>query len=56
MQGPCEHGNECSASIEQFLDQLSEYWLLKKDSATWSCVLKHILEVYKNTSMYRGSV
>jgi len=33
-----EHGNEPVGSIkgEEFLDSLSDYWLLKKDSALWS--------------------
>jgi hypothetical protein len=32
---PCEHGNEPSASINygEFLDHLSDYQLLKKDSS-----------------------
>jgi hypothetical protein len=34
----CEHGNETSGSIKggEFLDQLSDYWFLKKDSTPWS--------------------
>jgi hypothetical protein len=34
MTGPCEHGYEPSGSIKdgEFFDQLSDYWLLKKDS------------------------
>jgi hypothetical protein len=34
--GPCEHGNEPSVSLKggEFLDQLSDYKLLKKDSAS----------------------
>jgi hypothetical protein len=37
VAGFCEHGNEPSGSIKggEFLDQLNEYWLLKKDSAPW---------------------
>jgi hypothetical protein len=36
--GSCEHSNELSDSIkgEEFLDWLSSYRLLKKDSAPWS--------------------
>jgi len=35
VAGACEHGNEPSGSIEacEFLDQLSDYQTLKKDSA-----------------------
>jgi hypothetical protein len=35
VAGCCEHGNEISDSIKggEFLDQLSDYQLLKKDSA-----------------------
>jgi hypothetical protein len=35
MAGSCEHGNEPSISIKggEFLDYLSDYQLLKKDSA-----------------------
>jgi hypothetical protein len=34
----CDHGNEPVGSIKgrEFLDYLSEYLLLKKDSALWS--------------------
>jgi hypothetical protein len=33
-----EHGNELSVSINylEFLEWLSYFWLLKKDSAQWS--------------------
>jgi hypothetical protein len=36
--GSCEHGNEHSRSIKggEFLDYLSDYWLLKKTFAPWS--------------------
>jgi hypothetical protein len=36
--GSCEHGNEPSVSVKgwEFLDLLSEYKLLKKDSGPWS--------------------
>jgi hypothetical protein len=35
--GSCEHGNEPSGSLKEgeFLGQLSDFWLLKKDSAPW---------------------
>jgi hypothetical protein len=35
---PDEHGNEPSVSVKggEFSDQLSDYWLLKKDSAPCS--------------------
>jgi hypothetical protein len=38
MVGSCEHSNESSGSIKggQFLDHLSDYWLLNKDSGPWS--------------------
>jgi hypothetical protein len=36
--GPCEHGNEPSGYMKggEFLDRLSDYYLLKKDLAPWS--------------------
>jgi len=36
----CEHGNEPSGSIKgaKFLDQLSNYQLLKKDPAQWNVI------------------
>jgi hypothetical protein len=36
--GSCEHGNEVSGSIkwEEFVDLMSDYWFLKKDSTPWS--------------------
>jgi hypothetical protein len=38
VAGSCEHGDEPSDSIKggEFLGQLSDYQLLKKDSAPWS--------------------
>jgi hypothetical protein len=38
VAGSCEHGNEPQGSIKgvEFLDSLSDYWFLKKDSATCS--------------------
>jgi hypothetical protein len=38
VAGFCEHGNEHSGSIKggEFLDCMSDYWLLKKDSAPLS--------------------
>jgi hypothetical protein len=38
VTGSCEHGNEPSVSINggEFLDYISDYQLLKKDSASWS--------------------
>jgi hypothetical protein len=38
MVGPCEHSNEPLGSIKdgEFLGQLSDYQLLKKDSVPWS--------------------
>jgi len=38
MMGSCEHGNKPSGSIKrgEFLDYLSDCWLLKEDSAPWS--------------------
>jgi hypothetical protein len=38
VAGPCDHGNEPPASVkgEEFLDYLSDYQRLKKDSAPWS--------------------
>jgi hypothetical protein len=38
VAGSCEHNNEPSGSIKdvEFVDWLSDYWPLKKDSALWS--------------------
>jgi hypothetical protein len=37
MAGLCENGNEtfCSIKGEEFFDYLSDYEILKKDSAPW---------------------
>jgi hypothetical protein len=37
VAGLCENGNELSGSIKsrEFLDYLSDYQLLKKDSVPW---------------------
>jgi hypothetical protein len=42
--GTCEYGNEPSGSIKdgEFLDYLSNYNLLKKDSAPWSSLLSEL--------------
>jgi len=39
--GSYKHGNEPLGAIKgmEFLDQLSDYQLLKKDSAPWSSVM-----------------
>jgi hypothetical protein len=36
--GSCEHGNEPSGSIKggEFLDKMSDYKLINRDSAPWS--------------------
>jgi hypothetical protein len=38
VTGSCGHGNETSGSTKggEFLDYLSNYQLIKKDSAPWS--------------------
>jgi hypothetical protein len=38
MKGFYEHGSGPFGTIngEEFLGQLSDYWVLKKDSASWS--------------------
>jgi hypothetical protein len=38
FEGSCEHGNEPSGSIKlwEILEQLSDWWLLKKDPTPWS--------------------
>jgi hypothetical protein len=38
VAGSYENSNEPSGSVKvgDFLDQLSDHWLLKKDSAPWS--------------------
>jgi hypothetical protein len=45
VAGPCEHSNELSVSINgrQFLDQLSYYQLLKKDSAPRSSLVSWLV-------------
>jgi hypothetical protein len=37
MAGSCENGNETSGSIKlwEFLEKLTNYQLVKKDSAVW---------------------
>jgi hypothetical protein len=47
MVGSCEHRNEPSHSIagERFLEQLSEYQLLKKDSAPWNELQQRFFEL-----------
>jgi hypothetical protein len=48
MAGSCEHGNEPSGSIkgEEFIEYLSDYWLLKKVSTPWSLLI--IIYYYQN--------
>jgi len=54
VAGCCEYGNEPSGSIkaEKFLDQLRDYYHVKKDSALWS-YLQHFsnkaLEILTST-------
>jgi hypothetical protein len=44
VAGSCKHGNEPFGSINdwEFLDWLSDYQLLKKDSAPWSWLVRLI--------------
>jgi hypothetical protein len=37
VAGPFAHGHESSGQTqsEEFIDQLTEYWFLKKDSGPW---------------------
>jgi hypothetical protein len=62
--GSCEHGNEPSGSIKccEILEQLSDWWLLKKDT---SCRLKQteagqtdmsktVLEIRRRGELYHG--
>jgi hypothetical protein len=37
VEGSCGHGNEPSGSVKcwKILEELSNWWLLKKDSAPW---------------------
>jgi hypothetical protein len=37
MEGSCEHGNKPSGSVKfwEILEQLSDWRLLKRDSAPW---------------------
>jgi hypothetical protein len=39
VEGCCEHGNEPSGSVkgETFLEEISDYQLLRKDSVPWCC-------------------
>jgi hypothetical protein len=49
--GCCEHDNEPSGSIkgEEFLDYVSDYQLLKKDSTPWNWfVTNRVTRVTKN--------
>jgi hypothetical protein len=43
----CQYGNESSGFIKgrEFLDQLSGYWLLKKDSVPWISYTKNSVEL-----------
>jgi hypothetical protein len=45
--GCCVHGDERSSSIKggEFLDQLSDCQLLKKDCAQWSQLNLHLLGI-----------
>jgi hypothetical protein len=53
LAGSCEHCNGSSGSIKvrEFLDYLSDYQLLKKDSALWSQLL-HSVKAKVNLSLY----
>jgi hypothetical protein len=46
LVGSCEHGTEISGSIKgrEFIDWLSNYQLLQKDSAPWSLLFSKLLE------------
>jgi hypothetical protein len=48
VAGCCKHDNESSASIRggKFLDQLSDYQLLKKDSAPLHLKNKHLQPMF----------
>jgi hypothetical protein len=48
MAGPCGHGNEPSNSIKHWviLDNLGDWWLLKKKSAPWSQLYTNALLIY----------
>jgi hypothetical protein len=41
MSGSFEHGDECSGSMKgaEYLDQLSDYQFLKKNSALWISIV-----------------
>jgi len=45
VAGSCEHGNVPSDSIKdgEFLDYLSEYKLLKKDSTAWNWLVCNLV-------------
>jgi hypothetical protein len=45
MVGSCEHGNEPSDFMKgrEFLNQVNDYYLLKKDSAPQSQLLNNVL-------------
>jgi hypothetical protein len=53
-----EHGNEPSGSIKgkECFDQLSDYWLLKKDSSPWCIISVTCVEVYQTSPAAAGGM
>jgi hypothetical protein len=45
VEGSCKHGNENSGSRKcwEILEWLSDWWLLKKDSAPWSLLVSSLI-------------
>jgi hypothetical protein len=54
----CEHGNEPKVSVKgrKILDQISDYWLLKKDSAPWSWLADQLATQSFSQSVSSGSL
>jgi hypothetical protein len=54
LEGFCEHDNELSSSMkcEYFLNQLSDYQLLKEDSVPWIYIIRVISAPEKKTQKF----
>jgi len=58
--GSCEHTSKPLGSIKsgEFLDQLNEYHVLKKDSNPWNwlAVMKNVFVYFENSSPSRKEI
>jgi hypothetical protein len=56
VAGSCVHGNEPTGSITfwEILEYLSNWWLLKKDSAPWSYLVRERKRSWPNLRCYSG--